>query len=349
MAVMDTQRPPLHIFRAGQHTAMSGAVVSFSESDLAATVAAYDPQKHEAPLVIGHPKDNAPAWGWVQSLSADDQQLRATPRDVDPAFAELVNARRYAKISASFYPPDSPNNPVPGVYYLRHVGFLGAQPPALKGLESASFAGSADDCIEFSEWSETVNAGLWRRLRDWLIGSAGLETADQVIPDYSIKTLEDAARDAGDLGPAFSESDPAPVNNPPQGDTMTVDAQRLAALEAENARLKAEAEAGKAARRNQANVEFAEAQITAGKLAPADRALVVQVLNLADTPASSGSVLEFGEGDARQPLGKALRDFFAKRPAVVEFGEHATPGRVDPAAKTPINPLLADAEARSGK
>jgi len=150
---MKTKTAPIEIFKAGSHVAMSGAAFDFSESDLQATVAAYDPAKHEAPLVVGHPKTDDPAYGWTQSIALAEGKLVATPRDVDPAFAELVNSRRFSKISASFYPPDSPANPVPGVYYLRHIGFLGAQPPAVKGLKTPSFADADADFItlEFSE------------------------------------------------------------------------------------------------------------------------------------------------------------------------------------------------------
>ena len=130
----------LQIFKAGKHTAMSGVALAFSDADIAATVAAYDPSKHEAPLVIGHPKTDDPAFGWVKSLQFSDGVLQAEPDQVDAAFAELVNDGKFKKISASFYTPDAPNNPVPGVYYLRHVGFLGAQAPAVKGLKAASFA-----------------------------------------------------------------------------------------------------------------------------------------------------------------------------------------------------------------
>jgi hypothetical protein len=127
---------PLHIFKPGTHTAMSGVAFEFSESDIAATVRAYDPILHEAPLVIGHPKHDAPAAGWVKSLSATAEGLNAEPQQVDAAFAEQLSKGSYKKISASFYHPDAPGNPVPGVYYLRHVGFLGAQPWAmLDGVE----------------------------------------------------------------------------------------------------------------------------------------------------------------------------------------------------------------------
>jgi len=52
----------------------------------------------------------------------------------------MVNKGRYKKISASFYSPNYPFNPAPGSYYLKHVGFLGAVPPAVKGLGDARFS-----------------------------------------------------------------------------------------------------------------------------------------------------------------------------------------------------------------
>jgi len=56
------------IFRVGTHTDSSGAAKTFARSDLDKTVAAYDPARHEAPLVIGHPKTDSPAYGWVERL-----------------------------------------------------------------------------------------------------------------------------------------------------------------------------------------------------------------------------------------------------------------------------------------
>jgi hypothetical protein len=141
----------LHIFKSGHHVAMNGAALEFSEADLAASARAYDPALHEAPVVIGHPKHDAPAYAWVKSLVTSEDGLNAEPRQVDPAFAEMVNAGRFKKISASFYAPDAPNNPVPGVYYLRHVGFLGAQPPAVKGLKQVEFAETEAGVVEFSD------------------------------------------------------------------------------------------------------------------------------------------------------------------------------------------------------
>lgn len=137
----------LHIFRAGTYQAMAGQTVTLTPADLAATAAAYDPARHEAPLVVGHPVDNGPAWGWVSGLSADGDDLRAAPRDIAAEFAEAVRARRYAKISASFWPPTHPANPAPGVWSLRHVGFLGAAVPAVLGLAPVSLADDAEGLV----------------------------------------------------------------------------------------------------------------------------------------------------------------------------------------------------------
>lgn len=250
---------------------MSGAVLAFSESDLAASAAAYDPALHEAPIVVGHPALDAPAYGWVKSVSFAADGLEAEPHQVDAAFAEMVSAGRFKKISASFFPPDAPSNPVPGVYYLRHVGFLGAQPPAVKGLRAPSFA----------EGDEAV-------------------------------TLEFS----------FSEA----PHQPHQENAVTP--EEKAALEAENAQLKARAaeaeanlKAAKAAQIHKDHAAFAESLVAAGQMLPAQQEVAVATLDFfagAETP------VEFGEGEGKKPLIEGFKEFLAALPKRIEFGEHAT-------------------------
>ena len=115
--------------------------------------AVYSPTRHEAPLTLGHPADNLPAYGWVKSLRAtDDGRLMMLAGDVTPEFSEAVTAGRYTTRSASFYPPGAPNNPAPGNWYLRHVAWLGAQVPAVRGLADVNFEGAGDGdypCFDF--------------------------------------------------------------------------------------------------------------------------------------------------------------------------------------------------------
>lgn len=130
----------LHLFRAGTYTDMHGREITITRQDLAASAAAYDSGLHQAPIVVGHPKDNSPAFGWLAGLSANGEDLEGEPIQVDPAFAEAVRAGRYKTRSASFWPPEHPGNPKPGVWYLRHLGFLGGAAPAVKGLRGADLA-----------------------------------------------------------------------------------------------------------------------------------------------------------------------------------------------------------------
>jgi len=141
---------PIHFFRAGRHVSSSGQEITFSEDDIRAIASQYNPSIHEAPLVVGHPTTDAPAYGWIKAVSAREDGLYAVPDKVQPEFAEVVRSGAYKKVSGSFYPPNAKNNPRPGSYYLRHVGFLGAAAPAIKGLRPVSFAEDAE-AVDFQE------------------------------------------------------------------------------------------------------------------------------------------------------------------------------------------------------
>ncbi len=326
---------PIQIFKSGRHTAMNGTALDFSESDLAASAKAYNPALHEAPIVVGHPKTDGPAYGWVKSLSYADG-LDAEPYQVDAEFAEMVSAGRFKKVSASFYTPDSPSNPVPGVYYLRHVGFLGAQPPGVKGLRQAAFAEREQGIVEFADWDDQTNAGLWRGMRDWIINKFGMDEADKAIPSWNVQSLADAAAQAEPDGDDQAEPDgddlsPTPSfseKTQPKGDEMSVeDKARLAALEKENAKLKADqasfAEADKKRRADASHAEhvaFSETLVRGGQLLPAQKDVAVATL---DFLATQGTVVEFGEGDAKKPLADALMEMLKSFPQQVDFGESA--------------------------
>lgn len=321
-------RHPIHIFRAGSHTAMQGQTIAFGEADLAASAAAYDPAKHEAPIVVGHPAADAPAFGWVQSLAAEGGDLNAMPRQVDPAFAEAVAAGRYKKVSASFYQPDSPHNPVPGVYYLRHVGFLGAQPPAVKGLAPVQFADDGGDCVSFEFAEEDVPgilrrmAGLFRGMRDYFVDKEGLEKADAIIPPWTMDWLQEdaavAAAKTADI-PAFQETnmdkDKKPVTLPPAQYGTTED-PRVAELERQVANFAEKARRADA----QAAVDKALAD---GRLTPGQAVGLVDFMASLDTD----TAVSFGEGDGATKATPSafMTAFLARLPQQVSFGEVSKP------------------------
>ncbi|WP_221800452.1 hypothetical protein [Oceanobacter mangrovi] len=210
-----SNRPNIHLFVPGQHTSMAGADLQFGEADLQASAAAYDPAKHEAPLVIGHPRHDAPAYGWVQALEFAEDGLTAIPHQINPDFAELHESGAFKKVSASFYHPNAKANPVPGVYYLRHVGFLGAQPPAIKGLRNPEFSEgeTTDDFItvEFSEADTTTEdttvtpeeAAALKAQNDQL--TADLAARDKLLADERTARAKESADRAHADNVAFAE------------------------------------------------------------------------------------------------------------------------------------------------
>ncbi len=337
---------PLNIFKAGKHTASNGSLHEFSEDTVQEIVDSYDPALFMAPMVVGHPQANMPAYGWAKSLSYDERTgIEAEPDQVDPEFADMVNAGRFKYISASIYAPDSPYNPKPGSYYLRHIGFLGAQPPAVKGLRPAEFADASDGVLEFmSTWPETTNASLWRRFREWMIGKEGLEAADKVVPDYAVQDLEAGARNSqeGDKQPVASA-----YNEPNDNEDVTMTKEELQAaatkLAADQAKLatdqatfaeaqtKAQADAAalatreqaiaaqEAAMQNQAHTDFVEALVKEGKVLPAQKGGLIAVLASMD----QGKQIEFGEGATavKTDSVSAFKTYLKSLPKLVEYGE----------------------------
>lgn len=315
----------IHVFRAGTHVTAAGERIEFSAADLAASAAAYKPSLHEAPLVVGHPKTDDPAYGWAKGLVADGADLYVAPDQVHPEFAEMVNSGAFKKRSMKWYRPTDAANPAPGVWYPQHIGFLGAMPPAIKGLKAVQFAADAQGVeVEFGQWEDRTVARLFRQLREWFIGAHGQETADRVIGSYEVDALaDDAARETKTEvfpAPAFAEG--STVEEP------TVTPEEKAALEAENAALKAQVtasqardKAAQAAARKTDAVQFCEGLIDEGKLLPAEKDSAVGLLVLA----AEAQPVEFGEGDAKAtdaPLAR-LQALLKALPKRVEFSEVA--------------------------
>lgn len=336
----------IEIFRAGTHQPMQGAAVTITSDDLAAIAAAYDVALHEAPIVAGHPVHDAPAYGWVKGLTAKDGVLLAETGDVDADFAGLVKAGRFKKISASFYQPDSPANPKPGAWHLRHVGFLGAMPPAVKGLRNASFADGETGVVDFAGEMDVAYdlaaplARFLRRMREWFLTApgGGLDVADSLAPSWEIDAIASAAdRAIARAAPAFSETHTDKDEEPRMAvDTKEDMAAQAAALKqredalAENAaafekKQAAFAEKEKAARHDE-NAALIAGMVKEGRVAPALAASMTAFMDGLDHTLS----VSFGEGEAPQTPLEYFRGMLMKAGPVIDFGER-TAGDVAPA------------------
>ncbi len=338
---------PIKIFKVGEHTDMNGVKRNYTREMLEKCVATYSPEIHEAPFVLGHPKHNDPAMGWADHLELDDAGiLWAYPKQLDADFAESVNAGKHNKVSASFYLPDSPNNPTSGTLYLRHVGFLGAQVPAIKGLGTVQFAEEETGIAEFGDWGHELAADLFRKWREWLIDSQGQEEADKIAPNWMIESLREYANaKPTEVQAAFAELSglelgeksvpviPEPVKTAREIELEQQLAQANAAIaEKENAEKEAHFS------------EFVESLVAGGHMPPKLKANAISLLNAAG---QQEQVVNFAESEVS--FSEAVKAFFTQTfdSKIINFGEGIKKTDVDPKINQSENPLVADAKSRS--
>ncbi|MDF5823159.1 hypothetical protein P4237_07865 [Pseudomonas aeruginosa] len=135
--------------------------------------------------------------------------LYAEPHQVVPEFAEAANRKMYKKRSARCTCRTHQATRF-RQHYLRHIGFLGAVPPAIKGIPDAlNFAEDDGDLvIEFAEapYAVTALTEILRRLRDFFVEREGAERADQLIPQWQLSSIEEDARRAVTHGASIQAS-----------------------------------------------------------------------------------------------------------------------------------------------
>ena len=129
------------IFATGTHQPMQGPPITFDAGDLQQIAAGYQPTRKPAKLVLGHPDVEAEDYGEVRTLVAEGNSLFALA-EVKDTLIDWVRRGLYNAVSSSILPSGHPENPLTSGWYLRHVGFLGAQAPAVKNMQPIAFASS---------------------------------------------------------------------------------------------------------------------------------------------------------------------------------------------------------------
>jgi hypothetical protein len=138
-------------FRPGLHVDSDGVAHKWTPEDVESVAQQYNkstdpknPERHVAPVVLGHPKDNDPAMGWIEKAKAVGGKLWLKLSEMQPEFMDALKRGLYKTRSISLYPDLN----------IRHLGFLGASVPAVKGLGPFKFK-EAVKCqtYEFTEGS----------------------------------------------------------------------------------------------------------------------------------------------------------------------------------------------------
>lgn len=135
-----------HIFKTGRHKDSKGIEHNWTLEDLEKIKQNFKEKKLNVPIAIGHIKTSSPAYGWVDDIKIEKENLYAKYKDVQPEFKEAYKKGLFKERSISL---DKDLN-------LRHIAFLGAQAPAIKGLEQFCFENSEDDLtICFCQYENT--------------------------------------------------------------------------------------------------------------------------------------------------------------------------------------------------
>lgn len=178
-------------------------------------LATYDPQNFKAPLIISHDtfgRDDASlaeselAYGYPSGLKRVGNKIVAMFDRVAPRFRQWWEDGQLLSVSPSLYRPDSPSNPYPGQWSLRHVAALGKSPPAqkdlgqpvgLKEFAKGGFGVPQDWVLNLGEFDapdgdtvDLMGGGVLpmvlRNLREYFLVEKGQEVADKLIPEYAI-------------------------------------------------------------------------------------------------------------------------------------------------------------------
>jgi hypothetical protein len=281
----------LEVFRTGDY----GDKGEYSEADLDAIIANYDPKVHEAPVVVGHPEIDAPAFGWVESLKREGAVLLAKLKQVPAEFEELVKAGRYKKRSIALYTEPK--------LELRHVGFLGAMPPEVKGLADPAFRdGAKFEAIEFKEEDELKPEDIKKTFRE------ELRALFAPIFGGSPKPAEEKR---------FSEAEAKEL-------VKTETAELAGKVEQLTTQFNERTQSAAAAEKSAKASELVSALKAKGKWIPAFDKMGLPAIFTALS--LSTAVVEFGEGEkaTKTPVAQVLFSFIEGLGEIVPVGEIAT-------------------------
>lgn len=280
----------IEIFRTGTHTDSAGRTRSFTAAHLDHMVTTLDPGRHEPPLVLGHPKDDAPAYGWVAALKRQGETLLAAFKDVPGPVRAAVEKGRYKKRSISLYPDGR----------LRHVGLLGAAVPAVQGLaDIAAFAADGESYQEFEDNPQT----------EATMDPKEMEARMQaLLAENALLKAKAEGADAGKIAELEAKVQ-----------TLAEGKKKAEAAQAATESAFAEMRAATARKELEGRVD---ALVATGKLLPKDKAAVMAFAE----GLAEGGELEFSEGGGKKPVQAHFFDFLASQPGHGLMQEFAAPG-----------------------
>lgn len=354
-------------FKAGDHRDSEGHTNRWEPKHLDTIAQQYNakadaknPERKMAPVVLGHPKDDAPAYGWIDKVKVSGDKLMAHLSELNSGFVQALKEGAYKTRSISLYPDLN----------IRHLGFLGGVQPAVPGLGPFKFAdnGTEAKTYEFNAPAEEDievrmlkrENGFFKRLfknfkielttsshsepgpqdrvpitRDDNTGIVSPNTergASMATQEAGAKPIAlDASKQDPGAGPAglVKEAGAITANEDKDKDDIKL---KFAELEKKYSELekkyqeacKNHAEEQKKHEedeRTRSFRDFCESLVSAGRMRPSD--VDVHVKNLVLRHKTDSEVKDFAETKATPEL-DMYKQWLGAQPQVIEFNEIAT-------------------------
>lgn len=342
------------IFTTGVHTDSKGRKKNWTRTDLEKIKENFEKVNPDVPICCGHPQSNSPAYGWWDSLKIVDDAVKNISRlfvsykDVQPEFEEAVKKGLFKTRSLSLTEDLVP----------RHIAFLGAQAPAIKGMEQFCFEAETENdiIIDFSEENNetpdynTDKGGRWsNRGVPPFVNKANVNDnteSEQSEPNGEEGASSPSDKEIHDTGNPSRQTiqphvkkgnsvesskkiggstnmPPAVPTNKKEGEQMTVELEKqLAAKDEELAAMRKELEETRQDALKKEFEEFCDNAITEGHILPSQRNAALDILF-----ACSDTAINFSDGSSKGAI-EVFKDF-VKSLSQMDFQEIGDPEKVE--------------------
>ena len=349
-------------FKSGKHVSSEGEECEYTDADLEHMCEEYNARAtiDPAPLTLGHPTDNSPAYGWIKSARTFAGKLLVKAHQLNKDFVDAVKQGAYKKVSLSLYDDDKGKR-------IRHCGFLGAMPPAIKGLQPVSFASSdkyksyteefamADKIVDTADLNKKL--AWYEKLFNMFKLEVNKDYAEEKVIDHSddksiqAKEQGGAMEDPGKKSNAETKTDGEEKETKDPGEATSASAEekevkakvaneanaaqkeneelklKITSLESQVATLQAALAKNYSESKKLDAKLFCEDLVKNGQLRPAD--VEMTVLNI-EARQNLDEVRNYSE---EQSSAKKYIEQLAKMPKIIEFGEFPqVPNMTSPAS-----------------
>lgn len=176
----------IRAFTTGTHRDGAGNFNTWTREQLDTMASKFKSRGLKIPACIGHPEKDAPAYGWFDQVKREGDDLNLHLGEISPKFAEAVRDTHYKYVSLALRPDLS----------IRHVGFLGAEPPAINlgELKKHEFSEGLEgiQTFEFADYHRSTLKRLFQGLRELLLLKFGQEEADRALSQWDVERVGEA-------------------------------------------------------------------------------------------------------------------------------------------------------------